>query len=265
MAKIVDRSEQFRRDGYIAPLDALSPEEAAKYMRAIDDYEAMTGEQAAKTIRGKGHLKLMALYELTRHPAVLDAVESAIGPNILCWNSSLFTKAPKDPSYVAWHQDVYEFDTHADKIVTAWIALLPSNVANGAMKVVPGSHHDRLMPHVKTEAGKPTMLRDGLEIGVAVDENKAVALELRQGQMSLHHMYIHHGSPPNMSDTRRCGFAVRYVAPEVAPEGGRYAATLVRGVDNVGRFGRDPVPTRDLDPVVVEYVERFGKPRLPAS
>lgn len=35
------------------------------------------------------------------------------------------------------------------------------------------------------------------------------------GQMSLHHVKLIHGSPPNKSDKRRYGFAIRYVAPHV--------------------------------------------------
>ena len=43
------------------------------------------------------HLALM-------HFGELDAVESVIGPDILCWSSSLFVKEPGDDAYVAWHQ-----------------------------------------------------------------------------------------------------------------------------------------------------------------
>jgi non-haem Fe2+, alpha-ketoglutarate-dependent halogenase len=253
----------YRQNGYVYPVAALSAEEASSYMSAIEQFEQKTGEKAVNTIRGKGHLKLLALYELTRHPRILDAVESLIGPDILCWNSSLFLKEPHDPAYVAWHQDVYDFDTHSDGVVSAWIALLPSTVDNGAMRVIPGSQKNRHVPHVTSPPGAATMLRDQQEIGVDVDEAQAVNLVLERGQMSFHHMYLYHGSPPNRSNGRRCGFAVRYVAPHVCKRGDPYSATLVRGVDAVGHFGKDPVPKRDLDPAVVEFVACYGKPRLP--
>ena len=264
MGQIPDRRAAFLRDGFVYPIDALSGAEAQAQIDRLDRYEAETGSKPSQTLRGKGHLKPMSLYRLVHHPAVLDAVESVIGPDILCWNSSLFVKDPHDPGYVAWHQDVYDFDTEADKVVTAWVALLPSTRENGAMKVIPRSHKDRLAAHAKSPEGAATMLRDGLELAVKVDESKADYIELAQGQLSLHHMYIHHGSEPNASDRRRCGFAIRYVTPDVAPAVGRYGATLVRGEDRVGRFVADPVPTRDLDPALVSYVDTFGKPRLGA-
>jgi hypothetical protein len=265
MTAIPDRSAQFQRDGFVFPIRAFSPAEAQGYMDSIERYEAESGEKAANTLRGKAHLKLMSLYELVHHPKILDAAQSVIGPNLLCWNSSMFIKDPHDPAYVAWHQDAYDFETQPDKVVTAWVALLPSTEENGAMKVIPRSHKDRLAQHTKTPPGMPTMLRDNLELAVRVDESKAVCFELDQGEMSMHHMYIHHGSPPNISASRRCGFAIRYVAPEVCPEKGVYAATLVRGRDDIGRFAKDPAPVRDMDPAVSKYVEEFGKPRLPAS
>jgi hypothetical protein len=43
--------------------------------------------------------------ELVRHPKILDAVESVIGPTILCWGSQFFMKQPGDRTFVSWHQD----------------------------------------------------------------------------------------------------------------------------------------------------------------
>lgn len=255
--------ERYRDDGYLCPLPALSPLEAAGYMRDLERVEQIAGKDGLKKFRGKGHLISLSLYRLAQHPAILDLVESIVGPNILVWNSSLFLKEPQDPGYVQWHQDVYDFDEHSDAVVSAWIALLPSTRENGAMRVVPGSWRNKHVLHVPIPPGAPAMIRDNLEIGVEVDEAKAVDLLLEPGQISLHHMYTYHGSPPNRSSARRCGFAVRYVAPHVCRKGDRYAATVVRGVDPIGHFGKDPVPQRDLDPEMIAYVNEYGKPRLP--
>ena len=255
--------DRYRDDGFVFPLHALSAAEAAQYMRHLEQLEAAAGNGALKSIRGKGHLMALSLYKLVHHPAILDLVESIIGPNILVWNSSLFLKEPGDPAYVQWHQDVYDFDRHDDAVVWAWVALLPSTRQNGAMRVIPGSWRNRHVTHVPSPPGAPTMIRDNLEIGVDVDEARAVDLLLEPGQMSLHHMYTYHGSPPNRSAQRRCGYAIRYVAPHVCQKGDPYAATVVRGTDPLRHFGKDPVPQRDLDPAIAAYVERYGKPRLP--
>jgi hypothetical protein len=47
---------------------------------------------------------------------------------------------------------------------------------------------------------------------------------------------------------------IRYLATSVAPLGDAASrtATLVRGVDTFHPFEPDPVPTRDIDPAVLE-------------
>ena len=254
--------ERYRDQGFLCPVPALTSAEAAQCMRELEDLESRNGRNVLKSIRGKGHLISLSLYKLVCHPAILDLVESIVGPNILVWNSSLFLKEPGDPAYVQWHQDVYDFGANSDAVVSVWVALLPSTRENGAMRVIPGSWRQHHVQHVLSPPGAPTMIRDNLEIGVEVDETKAVDLLLEPGQISMHHMYTFHGSPPNRSANRRCGFAIRYVAPHVANKGDPYAATVVRGTDPLGHFGKDPVPQRDLDAEIIGYVDRYGKPRL---
>ena len=64
------------------PLPALTAAEADGYLRGLEAFEARFGVVAGHAIRNKGHLKHLAFYELTRHPAILDAVASVLGPNI---------------------------------------------------------------------------------------------------------------------------------------------------------------------------------------
>ncbi len=241
----------YRRDGYVYPLPCLSADEAQRYREDIEAYERRSGDQATLIIRNKGHLKLRRLYELTRDPRILDAVESVIGPNILCWSSSLFVKEGNDPAFVAWHQDSYYWGLDRPDVVSAWIAFAPSTLANGAMQVVPGSHLWPEAPHARSAAGSSNMLFTHEEIAVEVDEGQAVSLILEQGEMSLHHVGIIHGSPPNRSAVRRYGYAIRYVATHVKQRGDMPYATLVRGRDDYGYFRPDPVPKGDFDPEVL--------------
>jgi len=243
--------EAYRRDGYAFPLPCLTPSEARRYRDGIEAFEQRSGEQATLIIRNKGHLKLRALYDLVHDARVLDAVESVIGPNILCWSSSLFVKEPRDPAFVAWHQDSYYWGLEPDDVVSAWIAFAPSTLENGAMQVIPGTHTAAQFPHAKSAPGSGNMLFTHEEIAVEVDAAKGVSLLLAEGEMSLHHVKIVHGSPPNRSHARRYGYAIRYVAPHVRQRGDMPYATLVRGRDDHGYFKRDPVPRQDFDPEVL--------------
>jgi len=245
----------YRRDGYVCPVPAIGAERAAFYRDALERFERESGLVAGQVIRNKGHLKLRCLYDLIFDDTVLDAVESLIGPDILCWGSSLFVKEPQDPAFVAWHQDSYYWGLEPDDVVSAWIAFAPSTRANGAMKVIPGSQTWDALPHVPSAADSGNMLFTHEEVGVEVDENLAVELLLEAGEMSLHHVKIMHGSPPNSSRTRRYGYAIRYVAPHVRQRGDMNAATLVRGSDRFGYFMPDPVPQGDMDPACVAFVD----------
>ena len=104
-------------------------------------------------------------------------------------------------------------------MVTAWVAFTEATVENGAMRMVPGSHGEQLA-HRDTFAPN-NLLSRGQEIEVEVDEARGVDIVLRAGEMSLHHVRMVHGSPPNRSDDRRIGFAIRYIPTYVRQLGRR--------------------------------------------
>ena len=78
---------RFAERGYLCPLPALTPEEAARYRRRAEDAAALCGGLGRTILRHKGHLALTWLDELIRHPGVLEPVSRVLGPNILCWTT----------------------------------------------------------------------------------------------------------------------------------------------------------------------------------
>jgi len=123
--------------------------------------------------------------------------------------------------------------------------------AFNAMGFIPGTHKTDQIPHRDTFA-QNNLLTRGQEVAVAVNEADAVAIELQPGEMSLHHVRLVHGSPPNPSNDRRIGFAIRYIPTSVAQIAGEDSATLVRGVDNHHHFELEPRPAHDMDPAFVK-------------
>ena len=119
------------------------------------------------------------------------------------------------------------------------------------MAVIPGTHKMEQIPHRDTYS-KNNLLTRGQEVAVEVDESKGVTLELEPGEMSLHHVRIIHGSPPNHSDTRRIGFAIRYIPTYVKQIEGDDSATLVRGEDNFKTFAHEPRPSVEMEPAFVK-------------
>ncbi len=225
--------------------------------RRLEQSEATLGGPLRGSLRSKPHLILTWANELMRHPAILDAVEDILGPNLLVWSSSFFIKEARDPSYVSWHQDSTYWGLSHPDVVTAWVALSVSIVENGCMRVIPGSHLKDQLPHQDTYA-ENNLLTRGQEVMVEVDEADAVDVELQPGEFSLHHVRLVHGSDPNHADYRRIGYAIRYVPTYVRQtEGPRDCATLVRGVDTYHHFDPEPVPKADLDPEAVEAHRRI--------
>jgi non-haem Fe2+, alpha-ketoglutarate-dependent halogenase len=253
MPKLLSPSEieQYRDQGFIHPIRVMSKTEAAALRARLERYERETDGPLKGSFRHKSHLLFTWLAELVRHPRILDAVDDLYGGDLLCWSSNFFIKERESPAFVSWHQDSTYWGLDRPDVVSAWVAFTPASDANGAMRVIPGSHKLDQITHRDTFA-KHNLLTRGQEIAVDVDEREAVTIALEPGEMSLHHVRLVHGSPPNLSEDRRIGFAIRYVPTSVRQIAGTDSATLVRGVDRFGHFESEPLPSADLDPAMLE-------------
>jgi ectoine hydroxylase-related dioxygenase (phytanoyl-CoA dioxygenase family) len=182
--------------------------------------------------------KVGFIYDLVKTPAILDAVEALIGPNIVCWGTHFFCKLPGDGKRVPWHQDASFWPLTPSRCVTAWLAVDDAMVENGCMRVVPGSHlHGQIAFRKSAEDGS-NVLNQSVE-SVELYGDEPVDIELKAGQFSLHSDLILHGSNPNTStDKRRCGVTLRYLPTEVAaPEGWRTGESILcRGEDLSGTW-----------------------------
>ena len=190
-------------------------------------------------------------------------MEGVIGPNILVWGANFFLKEPRSDAYVSWHQDATYWGLEPSDVVTAWIALTPSTIESGCMRVVPGTHKDGIMVHKETWA-QDNLLSRGQEIAVDVDLDKVVDVVLKPGEMSLHHVDIAHNSEPNRSAQRRIGFAIRYVGAHVKQAGGvRDKAMLVRGEDRWHHFDHEEGGTGEFLPAdMARHASSWGGTRL---
>ena len=122
---------RYETDGYCFPGRVLSLDEAGQYRARLERVEHDLGGPLRGVYRIKPHLLLTWLAELVRHPAILDAVEDVIGPDILCWNTSFFTKEARSPGFVSWHQDATYWGLSKPDVVTAWVAFTESTPRKG--------------------------------------------------------------------------------------------------------------------------------------
>jgi phytanoyl-CoA dioxygenase PhyH len=264
MPKVLSREaiERYHRDGFYFPVRVLSTAEARHCRDRLEAVERVQGGPLGGPLRHKSHLLFTWLDELVRHRVILDAVEDLIGPDILAWSSSFFIKEARDPAFVSWHQDATYWGLSEPDVVTAWVALSESSVESGAMRMIPGTHHEQVAHRDTFAPGN--LLSRGQEIAVEVDESKAVDVVLHAGEMSLHHVRMFHGSPANRSADRRIGFAIRYMPTRVRQVAGTGdSALLVRGVDAYAHFEPEQPPAYDLAPEALarhaEIMRRQGE------
>ena len=252
-----DQIAQYRTDGWLAPIDLLSPSEAAEARAKLEDYEASTGAPISASVRVGSHVLFPWVDDLMRHDGILDAVEQLIGPDILCWNTIFWIKEAGSPSYVGWHQDLEYWGLDNSELVNVWLALSPATEASGCMSVIPGSHKE-LLEHDETYA-EDNMLTRGQELKIDVSQREVAAMPLQPGQMSMHNVRCAHGSGPNTTDDRRIGLSLQYMPTSTRQQLADWDnAALVRGTDTYGHFEDCPRPRHDFDPIGVEFHKRAG-------
>lgn len=241
---------RYRCDGFLFPIACLTPEEVGYFRGRLETFEQEQGDTFGKLpdlVRSKSHLLFSWMDALVRHPKVLDAVESIIGPDILIYHLTSWLKEPHEPSHVSWHQDGTYFGLEPHEQITAWIALTDATPEMGCIKLIPGSHVIGQRPH-KDTAMPGNLLSRGQTIEHNLDYTKHVMMPLKAGQISLHHTHIVHSSEPNRTDRRRIGIGVSYIPPQCRLVNDvRVTAALVRGHDEYRHFDLEPRPAGDFD------------------
>ena len=259
MPKVLSQAQvdQFWNEGYCAPFDCLTPEEAAAARASLEAYEASVDGPIDKHMRVKCHLGFMWLWDLVHSPKMLDAVEDLIGPNILLYLSTFWFKNPGDGKKVSWHQDSAYYGLEPHDVITLWLGFTESNEDNGCVQIIPRTHLGAEYIHKETYA-EDNLLARGQTIE-DIDDSEAVKFILKPGQFSMHHERLVHGSAPNRSNDRRMGMSFTFLPTHVKCTLPGRTAILCRGVDEYGYWGRDPEPTKDFDPECMDAIRFWIK------
>lgn len=194
--------QRMTRDGYTIVERAIEPdlidalnEALARLERDLDAKPAMNGFEGHHTVRIYNLLAYGAPFDrIPVHPAVLPIVESILDAE--CLVSSLSSIAI-DPGESA--QPIHSDDMviplakpHAALICNSMWALTDFTEANGATRLVPGTH-----------------TRESPDYGGAYD---TIAAEMPKGSVLIWDGALWHGGGANRSDARRTGIAMNYCA-----------------------------------------------------
>ena len=92
------------------------------------------------------------IWQIAKHPKILDGIEQLIGPDILLLATHFFCKyGPQKNEFVAWHQDITYWGLEPPLAITAWYAIDDSNTENGCMRVIPSTHQAGIIAHGKSD------------------------------------------------------------------------------------------------------------------
>jgi len=152
----------------------------------------------------------LAFLNYARDPNILDMVEQIIGPDFALWNSSFFAKPALNGDKTPWHQDGEYWPIRPVATCTVWLAIDDATVENGCLNYMPGSHKSRELRAHRDNKAEGLTLNQELSAD-DYDDEQAFHLELKAGQMSLHDVFLVHGSEANNSPHSRRGMTLRYM------------------------------------------------------
>ena len=134
---------RFYIDGHFSPIKVFSPEETAQVYQDYRQYIARLGTEGRLEGDGRFRVHLLAGWaaRIVSHPVLVSAVKTVLETeNVLVWSSDLCIKPPVSRGEFCWHQDsTYSGLQPSNRVVTAWLALTPSNLNSGSLSVISDS------------------------------------------------------------------------------------------------------------------------------
>jgi hypothetical protein len=111
---------------------------------------------------------------------------------------------------IGWHQDYAHWQvSSSQEMCTLWIALQDTDLSNGGMRTVIGSHKWGLAPDADSFHDKDLeMLKRQYSAKREWIEEPCI---LEAGQGSVHHCLCFHGSGPNTTDEPRMALIIHYM------------------------------------------------------
>ena len=205
-----DAESRHERDGYLKLGKVLSDEGIAEARRHLDRMIAELHPDLQPDEFYSVHQQERWLLELCSAPALLDALEPMIGPDIVLWSTHIICKRPKTGRAIPWHQDGTYWNLDG-KMTSIWLAFDDVDDENGTMYVLPGYHKQKL-PRRDTgddffdEEIEPSALPGDIA-------DREVGYFFKAGEAAMHAVLIPHRSPPNSSPDRWRRVAVlRYIS-----------------------------------------------------
>ena len=198
----------YHHDGFVIP-DFKMPENdlleiEKKHFDLIKEYPEYINYCPAILLKDETFLKYCM------NAQILKFVEQLIGNHFALWNSSFFAKPAYNGFETPWHQDGQYWPISPLATCTVWLAIDDANEENGCLRFIKGSHKDKkLKQHSRNNKTNLTLHQELSK--EELDESNKVSLILKRGQISLHDVYMVHGSKENKSPKSRRAMTMRFM------------------------------------------------------
>ncbi|EFL87897.1 phytanoyl-CoA dioxygenase family protein [Ahrensia sp. R2A130] len=208
----------WQRDGLVEDVDGFEPKLKAAYAAGLDWFQPMDISLPFSKIEYDTPMHFsQPLLNMLTAPALLDIAESMVGPELtsnpiqhvrikMPGNVVRADETSAHMGNTSWHQDRGVTHDEADQtdMVTVWIAVTDATEENGCLIAQPRSttgNHLRDHCPVQNQPAIPAS---------QLDEAATVSLPVNAGGIVLLHPMTPHAALPNVSDSIRWSFDIRY-------------------------------------------------------
>ncbi len=194
--EMLDRAER-KPEGWVSPNGSL-------FIPAPEGYDR---DKQIMTV-GISYFTSAAFLRAAMDPTALDILEAVLGPNIeLFGQGQSLVKEPVGGHPKHLHQDSAYFEHRFEGPVGILTYVVDTDLENGALHVVPGTHKQGQLKHVDTFS----------HLGLDEDEwpwEAALPIAGQAGDAIYFHVRTVHGSKQNHSEAPRPVFINRYRRPD---------------------------------------------------
>ncbi len=239
----------YHRDGYVALPRLVDMERVQALRRLTEDFversRALDASEGAFDLDPR-HTATVPVLRRIKDPAdhdalyrwvalespIPDVVTELLGPAIRFHHSKLNLKGSLIGAPVEVHQDAAFYPHSNDDVLAVGLLLDDATADNGALAVLPGSHHGRIYDHYDAQ-GRFIGCMSAADVA-RLDRSRAPLLTLPAGSIHIHHYRLVHWSAPNTSTAERRLLINAYTAADavsLVPDttGSPLYGRLVRG------------------------------------
>lgn len=211
-----EEHRSLEENGYVNVGQVLEPAELAEIRTEYDRLVTADKQTLGNDTDGRFPYRAMlnfrsdVLKRYISHSAFCGLAMDRLGPDLRFWWDQGINKQPGSGSHIDWHQDNGYGDGQVPEYLTFWLALDDSDLENGGLLVIPGSH--LAGPREHRLEGVHWVIPD-------IDESPACALDARAGDLLIFSSLLIHKTVGNhTADRDRRAWVIQYIAADAQDE-----------------------------------------------